>query len=304
MRALTRRLQVRAENVLPAFEQEATATEPAGYILPIRRRQPHGILHWSSQWWFPSLERIVLSRGESPIGYRIPTEAVPWIAPDELEYELDEAPFADRVKLPPNQAPAAWGSSMNRARGRLCSPRAFLPPTAVREIIRPSLCTQVRDGRLHVSLPYAPILADYLDLVSAVEDTSRYLEMPVWIEGYAPSADPRLRSFSVTPDPGVLEVNLPPAGNWDELEQIYTLLDDEARRIRLISEKYSFGGNRDATGGGSHVVIGGATIADSPLLRRPDLLRNAGCVLAESPIAVAFVFRNVCGSYESVSAGG
>ena len=103
MRALTRRLQVSAENVLPAFEQEATATEPAGYILPIRRRQPHGILHWSSQWWFPSLERIVLSQGDSPIGYRIPTEAIPWIAPDELEYELDEAPFADRVKLPPDK---------------------------------------------------------------------------------------------------------------------------------------------------------------------------------------------------------
>jgi uncharacterized protein (DUF2126 family) len=98
--------------------------------------------------------------------------------------------------------------------------------------------------------------------------------MPVWIEGYAPSADPRLRSFSVTPDPGVLEINLPPASNWDELEQIYSLLDEEARRIRLISEKYTFSGNRDATGGGSHIVIGGATIADSPILRRPDLLRS------------------------------
>ena len=103
------------------------------------------------------------------------------------------------------------------------------PPDGVRELVRPSLCVQIRDGRLHVSLPYAPILADYLDLVSAVEDTCRYLQMPVWVEGYAPAADPRLRSFSVTPDPGVLEINLPPAQNWDELEQINMLLDDEAR---------------------------------------------------------------------------
>jgi len=100
MRALTRRLQVSTENVLPAFDPELTTTEPAGYVLPIRRRQAHGILRWSSQWWFPSLERIVLLQGDSPIGYRIPTEAAPWIAPDEIEYGLDEFPFADRVKLP------------------------------------------------------------------------------------------------------------------------------------------------------------------------------------------------------------
>ena len=272
MRALARRLQVSAENVLPAFEQEATASEPAGYILPIRRRQPRGILRWSSQWWFPSVESIVLSRGDSPIGYRIPTEVMPWIAPDELEYELDEAPFAGRVKLPREMPQRMELFDAEPEDDPL--PPVVRPPDEADELIRPSLCVQVRDGRLHVSLPYAPILADYLDMVSAVEDTCRYQKMPAWIEGYAPSADPRLRSFSVTPDPGVLEINLPPASHWDELEQIYTLLDDEARRIRLISEKYSYSGNRDATGGGSHIVIGGATIADSPILRRPDLLRS------------------------------
>jgi uncharacterized protein (DUF2126 family) len=272
MRALTRRLQVSAENVLPAFEQEATATEPAGYVLPIRRRQPNGILHWSSQWWFPSLERIILSRGDSPIGYRIPTEAVPWIAPDELEYELGEAPFADRVKLPPDKARCMELFEMEPEADSL--PAVIHAPETVRELIRPSLCVYVRDGRLHVSLPYAPILADYLDLISAVEDTCRYQKMPVWIEGYAPSADPRLRSFSVTPDPGVLEINLPPASNWDELEELYVMVDEEARCNRLTSEKFNVNGDRDATGGGSHIVIGGATIADSPILRRPDLLRS------------------------------
>ena len=272
MRALTRRLEVSVENVLPAFEQEATATEPAGYILPIRRRQPHGILHWSSQWWFSSLERVVLSRGDSPIGYRIPTEAVPWIAPDELEYEFDVAPFADRVKLPPDKPRRM---ELFETEPEADSLPAVIPASDIaRELIRPSLCVQVRDGRLHISLPYAPVVADYLDLVSAVEDTCRYLEMPVWIEGYSPSADPRLRSFSVTPDPGVLEINLPPARNWDELEELNLLLDEEARRNRLTSQKFNLNGDCDATGGGSHIVIGGATIADSPILRRPDLLRS------------------------------
>jgi uncharacterized protein (DUF2126 family)/transglutaminase-like putative cysteine protease len=272
MRALTRRLQVTADSVLPAFEQEAEATEPAGYILPIRRRQAKGVLRWSSQMWFPRVEQILLQRGDSPIGYRIPTEAMPWVAPDEIDYEFDDAPYADRVKLPPDKTQRMELFETEPEADPL--PAVIRAPDAVRELIRPSLCVQARDGRLHVSLPYAPVLADYLDLVSAVEDTCRHQRMPVWIEGYTPAADPRLRSFSVTPDPGVLEINLPPASNWDQLEQIYTLLDDEARKVRLISEKYSFSGNRDATGGGSHIVIGGATVADSPILRRPDLLRS------------------------------
>ena len=89
-------------------------------------------------------------------------------------------------------------------------PAVLRAPDEAPELIRPSLCVQAREGRMHVFLPYASVLADYLDMVSAVEDTCRYLNMPVWVEGYAPPADPRMRSFSVTPDPGVLEINLPP----------------------------------------------------------------------------------------------
>ncbi len=273
--ALARRLQVSSENLLPSYDPESESTEPAGYILPVRRRQPKGQLRWSSQLWFPRPERLVLSHGDSPIGYRIPTESMPWVAPDELEYEFDAAPFADRVKL----------SSRSTSRPELTNlfeidPEADPLPAVLRAsesaevLIRPSLCVQAREGRLHVFLPYVAVLADYLDLVCAVEDTCRYLGVPVWVEGYAPPSDPRLRSFSVTPDPGVLEVNLPPASNWVELEQIYTVLDQEARHNRLTAEKFEFNGSHIPTGGGSHIVIGGATVLDSPLLRRPDLLRS------------------------------
>ena len=227
MRALARRLQVTPENILPALEPDAPATGPAGYILPLRRRQPNGVLRWSSQFWFPAVESIVLFSGDSPIGFRIPTEVVPWIAPDELEYPFDDAPFADRVKLPADKSQRMEFFDTNPEADPLPSVSRL---RTVRELIRPALCVQIREGRLHVSLPYAPILADYLDLVSAVEDTCRYLQTPVWVEGYAPAADPRLRSFSVTPDPGVLEVNLPPARNWDELEHINILLDRRSSR--------------------------------------------------------------------------
>jgi uncharacterized protein (DUF2126 family) len=276
MNALAHRLGVSSENLLAAYEGGVESTDPAGYILPIRRRQPEGRLCWSSQLWFPRPERLRLSPGDSSIGYRIPTEAMPWVAPDEVEYEYDTAPFAAtseaRIKLP---------SSPNRRmdlfqKNPVADP---LPPLSrfaetAPELIRPALCVQAREGRLHVFLPYASNLADYLDLVAAVEDTCQYLETPVWLEGYPPPSDPRLRSFSLTPDPGVLEVNLPPASNWDELEQINSVLFEEARRNRLTAQKFGYDGGHVATGGGSHIVLGGATVLDSPFLRRPDLLRS------------------------------
>jgi transglutaminase-like putative cysteine protease len=102
MEALAYRLQVSPENLLPAYNAGSEATEPAGYILPIRRRQPAGRLAWSSQLWFPRPDRLLLTPGDSPIGYRIPTDAMPWVAPDEVELEYEAAPFADRIKLPTN----------------------------------------------------------------------------------------------------------------------------------------------------------------------------------------------------------
>jgi uncharacterized protein (DUF2126 family)/transglutaminase-like putative cysteine protease len=268
--ALTRRLQVSAENLLPAYNFDTQ--EPAGYVLPIRRRQWEDQLHWSSQLWFPRPERLVMTMGDSPIGFRIPTDVMPWVAPDELQYEYDVTPFADKAKLPPTkiQHPEYFNEQPN------LDPLPPLSSTAetATVLIRTALCIQAREGRMHVFLPFASELADYLDMVAAVEETCIHLGMPIWVEGYTPPSDSRLRFFSVTPDPGVLEINLPPASNWQELEALQTLLFEEARKNRLTAEKFNYDGGHVATGGGSHIVIGGATVMDSPFLRRPDLLKS------------------------------
>lgn len=270
--ALTRRLQVSRENLLPAYNAADNAAEPAGYILPIRRREYEGKLTWSSQLWFPRPERLELMPGDGPIGFRIPSDVMSWVAPDELAYELDAAPFEDKAKLPsrPGRSPELFAIEPEADPLPPLSSTAETAPV----LIRTALCVQVREGRLFVFLPFASELADYLDMVAAVEDTCAHLGMKIWVEGYTPPADPRLRFFSVTPDPGVLEINLPPASGWDELEALHSVLFEEARKNRLTAEKFRYDGGHVATGGGSHIVIGGATVAESPFLRRPDLLRS------------------------------
>jgi uncharacterized protein (DUF2126 family) len=273
LEALSRRLQVTQQSILAAFEPDDEAgasAQPTGYILPLRRRQPAGRLAWSSQLWFDRPRRLTLFPGDSPIGYRITADLVPFVAPDELTYESEGEDGLATLPPSPARRPELFGITPAPDPLPPLSSTAGTAP----ELVRPALCVQAVEGRLHVFLPYTPVVADYLDLVAAVEDTCRHLGVPVWLEGYTPPQDPRLKSFGLTPDPGVLEVNLPPTANWDDLEQLNAILHEEAHANRLIAGKFAYDGSHLSTGGGSHIVLGSKTVMESPVLRRPDLLRS------------------------------
>ena len=142
------------------------------------------------------------------------------------------------------------------------------------ETVRSALCVEPRGGVLYVFMPPVQTVEDYLELVGAVEATAGALTMRVLLEGYPPPGDPRLPHFLITPDPGVIEVNVQPAGNWDQLVDQTTALYEDARQVGLSPEKFMLDGRHTGTGGGNHFVLGGSTPADSPFLRRPDLLRS------------------------------
>jgi uncharacterized protein (DUF2126 family) len=142
------------------------------------------------------------------------------------------------------------------------------------QTVRSAICAETRNGVLYVFMPPIAAVEDYLDLVAAVEAAATEAGVRVILEGYPPPADPRLRSFRVTPDPGVIEVNVDFSTTWDQLVDTTTTLYDEAHQVGLTPEKFMLDGRHSGTGGGNHFVLGGATAGDSPFLRRPDLLRS------------------------------
>lgn len=325
-----------------------------GYALPLCRDHGPTGPSWRTGPWFLRQEHLFLLPGDSSMGFRLPLDSLPWVAPTDFPHVTPLDPFADRGPLPTRGdlgTATPWrrtvdngrsngyggngfggngydthdGDDRNRSQfrelvesARASAPQGTMirtqfgggviggdddyvvdrlaaldriqndrlaairpqigtllePGTSAKHVVRTALCVEPRAGKLHIFMPPLAYIEDYLELTRQIEATAEALGMPVVIEGYLPPFDPRLTYLRVTPDPGVIEVNLQPASTWADLERNTTTLYDEARQTRLGTEKFMLDGRHTGTGGGNHIVIGGATPADSPLLRRPDLLRS------------------------------
>ncbi|HVR63013.1 MAG TPA: transglutaminase family protein [Polyangia bacterium] len=260
-----------------------------GYALPLQGLpSASGAVDWRTGPWFLRTERMYLHPGDSPMGFRLPLDSLPWAVPGDRGEFFDPDPLAPRPPLPrlappvpvrlviPQPGRAGDGEAGDeREREREREDQA--PPargSSAGHIVRTALCVEPRDGKMRIFMPPLESLEAYLQLVSAVEQAASDVSTPVMIEGYAPPRDPRLGQLAVTPDPGVIEVNIHPAMSWDELAANTSGLYEDARQTRLATEKFMLDGRHSGTGGGNHVVLGGPTAADSPFLRRPDLLRS------------------------------
>lgn len=273
---------------------------PSGYVLPLREPAALGAgAAWQTGEWPVRSEHLFLLPGDSPLGLRLPLESLQHIPEGQLPLPAPVDPTVSRDPLPEPILDRIFGvetASETRARVRRAeesggsrgggrtgstavadvpSVSRLTPPAEVSPrpgIVRTALCVEAREGRLHVFMPPIDHLEHYLDLVGAIEYTAAALDMRIMVEGYPPPYDPRLVNLKVTPDPGVIEVNIHPASNWKELVENTTVLYEEARLTRLGTEKFDLDGKHSGTGGGNHVVVGSATALDSPFLRRPDLL--------------------------------
>ncbi len=293
-----------------------------GYVLPLHR--PPGVQgsSWLSGPWFFRPGRCYLIPGDSPIGLRLPLDSLPHVKEGDFPYLYEQEPLEERAPLPPRPEkdlqkyfPKEWlaasgqvshgsgqaGSRLSQGLRPQRLPLQEIAPDLFRApargesaswIVRTAVCVEPRHGRLHVFMPPVRTLEEYLSVTEAVEDTAELLDTPVIIEGYTPPFDSRLNLIKITPDPGVIEVNIHPAHSWGEMVKHTEILYEEARQSRLATEKFMLDGRHTGTGGGNHIVIGGSSPADSPLLRRPDLLRSLLAYWQNHP-SLSFLFSGL-----------
>jgi len=240
-----------------------------GQVLPLARSADEQ--RWQSGRWYLRDQHCRLVPGDSPLGYRLPLAAQPWVSAAEYPYVHPTDPNQAQDDLPARATLAAASTADAVDEQEQPAPKV---DASADWLTRTALCAEAREGRLYLFMPPLSRLEDYLELVAVIEASATELNCPVILEGYEPPADSRLLNFKVTPDPGVIEVNVQPSASWDELVERTEFLYEQARQSRLISEKFMIDGRHTGTGGGNHFVLGGATPADSPFLRRPDLLRS------------------------------
>ncbi|MEV6772519.1 transglutaminase family protein [Nocardia sp. NPDC051030] len=279
--------------------------EPAAYVLPLYRREDDS--GWGSANWQLRRGRIVLTEGDSPAGLRLPLHSISWKSPPDRPeadplagHQVQSSGPSERFDTgAAERVPDVFASLEADAgeellwweEGRseddseepiplesIAAP--LLSPTGEPlAVVEPAdgapitaLVAEVRNGRLFLFLPPVQDLEAFYDLVWRIEAAVVAVGQPIVLEGYAPPVDTRLVSLSITPDPGVIEVNVQPTGSFAAQARLLDTLYEQARLARLSTESFDIDGTHSGTGGGNHITLGGRTPARSPLLRRPDLL--------------------------------
>ena len=268
---------------------ERGLTKPTGYVLPMQRWNTDGSKapRWKSERWETRRGKIFLLPGDSPIGFRLPLNSLPYIAPDSYPYITPQDPTEIRGPLPdPEEILHSYDATTSPALAQQTAEAAIAGP------VRTALAIEPRDGILCAFMPPVERMEDYLELLAVIELAAQAADCPVHIEGYSPPQDPRIDVIKVTPDPGVIEVNVHPVASWREAVENTVALYEEARQTRLGTDKYLTDGRHTGTGGGNHVVLGGATPMDSPFLRRPDLLKSLVLYWQRHP-ALSYIFSGL-----------
>lgn len=265
---------------------------PVGYVIPLEWN------FWTDRWlsskWEFRLDKLVLIPGNSSMGYRLPLKSLLHLSEAKIQRPVERSPLEElpefknyhetvepryKQNVPFQELPKEFFHPSNvmdetEKKDKPKKEKEEVVPAFEKYVIKTSLCIEVRQGKIYVFMPPSHYAEHYLDLVACVELAAKKANVKVVIEGYMPPHDNRITKLAVTPDPGVLEINIHPSQTWKEVLTNYDILFEQARLCRLGSEKFNLDGKHTGTGGGNHITIGGIKPSDSPLLRRPDLLRS------------------------------
>ena len=225
-------------------------------------------------------EHCFSSRAIHRSGYRLPLESLPWTKPEDVAVDSTNptrSRSATNCRDQPERGRDLFASD-RFASARPAAGTQTKPPEKGESapwMSRPALCVQPRKGSCTSSCRRWSIWRTISTWSPPIEDTAAHLQMPVVIEGYAPPYDPRISVLKVTPDPGVIEVNIQPAASWDELvEQHHRALRAGAAVPPGHREVHAGRAARRHRRRQSRRDRRRRRRDDSPFLRRPDLLRS------------------------------
>ncbi|HSI04083.1 MAG: transglutaminase family protein [Myxococcota bacterium] len=237
---------------------------PSGYVVPVIRDGGR----WRGERWTFRRGHLFLLQGDSPIGLRLPLASLPKA---EVDLTPPEEPVVPR----------------DPRRGKETK-----PAKAAKAPVRTAACVELRDDTLFVFVPPSTTADDFFAMVALIDRARAELDVEVQLEGYPPPGGGEVYRLSVTPDPGVLEVNLPVTTTTREHAALFDAVFDGALHAGLHSEKYLLDGRMAGSGGGNHLTFGGPAPLESPFVTRPALLASLITFLQHHP-SLSYLFTGL-----------
>ncbi|MBX3271016.1 MAG: transglutaminase family protein [Sandaracinaceae bacterium] len=184
--------------------------------------------------------------------------------------------------------------------GRPIPPGGLVDPVAARGARLVALGSE--DGHVALELPAFESVDLFVGFLGVVAAAARALPLDALIlRGYPPPVDDRVAFTTVTPDPGVVEVNMAPCRSATELHHASRAIHAAAAAAELSPARRQYNGEVTDSGGGGHLTFGGPRPEASPFFAHPHLLPRLVAYLSRHPsLSYFFAGRAVGGSGQAV----